>query len=47
MLSDFGTITKQDNENTTHGDTTVCGTILYLAPEVHEYCRYIRIGYSW
>ena len=32
MLSDFGTITNNDNDSTAR-NSTVCGTILYLAPE--------------
>lgn len=33
MLSDFGTITTRDNDLTKRRNT-MCGTILYLAPEV-------------
>lgn len=31
MLSDFGTITNRDNDNVSQ--KSICGTILYLAPE--------------
>lgn len=33
MLSDFGTITNRD-QNTLSRNSTVCGTILYFAPEI-------------